>query len=220
MSNVIRIKRSTASGVVPTTADLLQGELAVNLYDRKLFTKDQSNNIIELTSAGGAGLALWVANTSLLPPSTSYLWFNTDTGRLLISFNDGDSTQWVDASPSIQGEKGQKGEIGVTGQKGEIGETVIPWIVANTNFTANTNEKYLIDTSGGSVSVTLGTPTTNGVSFVARDYASYWDINNVSVNASPNQVVSLTGESNTSVIFDIADAEVSLIWNGTNWRLF
>lgn len=219
MPTNIRIKRTITPGAVPVSGDLLQGELAVNLYDRKLFTKDQANNVIELTSAGGAGLALWTGNTATAPPSLSYLWFNTDTGRLLISYDDGTSTQWIDASPSIQGEKGQKGEIGDKGQKGEIGETVIPWVVANTNFTANTNNKYLINTTNNAVTVTLGTPSVNGVSLMLRDYASNWDINNVIINAN-NQVVNLIGESNTQVILDVADAEVSLIWNGTNWRLF
>jgi hypothetical protein len=219
MATTIRIKRTITPGAVPVAGDLQQGELAVNLYDRKLFTKDQSNNVVELTSAGGAGISLWTANTATPPPSTNYLWFNTDTGRVLVSVNDGTSTQWVDASPSIQGEKGQKGEIGEKGQKGEIGETTIPWVVANSNFTANTNNKYLVDTSQSAIAVTLGTPSTNGVSLMLRDYASNWDINNVTINAN-NQVVNLIGESNTQVILDVADAEVSLIWNGTNWRLF
>ena len=219
MPTNIRIKRTVTPGAVPVAEALLQGELAVNLYDRKIFTKDHTNAVIELTSAGGAGLALWTANTSTLPPTSSYLWFNTDTGRVLISYNDGSSVQWIDASPAIQGEKGQKGEIGDKGQKGEIGETVIPWVVANSNFTANTNNKYLINTTNNAVTVTLGTPSVNGVSLMLRDYASNWDINNVTINAN-NQVVNLIGESNTQVILDVADAEVSLIWNGTNWRLF
>lgn len=219
MPTNIRIKRTVTPGAVPSVGDLLQGELAVNLYDRKIFTKDHTNAVIELTSAGGAGLALWTANTATLPPTSSYLWYNTDTGRVLISYNDGTSVQWVDASPSIQGEKGQKGEIGDKGQKGEIGETTIPWVVANSSFTANTNNKYLINTSTNAVTVTLGTPSVNGVSLMLRDYGSNWDINNVTINAN-NQVVNLIGESNTQVILDVADAEVSLIWNGTDWRLF
>ena len=229
MGNVIRIKRSSTPGAVPLSADLLSGELAVNLNDRKIYTKDHLGAVIELGAGGGGGggASLWTAPTNNPPPTTDYFWWNSDIGRLFIYYADGDSGQWVDAAPAIQGEpgekgdkgdQGQKGEVGQKGEKGEIGK--MPWFVANTNFTANTDYRYLIDTSANSVTVTLGTPTTNGVSFVARDYASYWDINNVVVNASPNQVVSLTGESNTSVIFDIADAEVSLIWNGTNWRLF
>lgn len=218
MTTKIRIKRTVTPGAVPAADSLLQGELAINLYDRKIYTKDHANTVVELTSSGGGGgAALWTANT--VPPTTSYLWYNTDTGRVLISYNDGTSTQWVDASPSIQGEKGQKGEIGDKGQKGEIGETTIPWVVANSSFTANTNNKYLINTSANAVTVTLGTPSVNGVSLMLRDYGSNWDINNVTINAN-NQVVSLIGESNTQVILDVADAEVSLIWNGTNWRLF
>lgn len=229
MANTIRIKRSSTPGAIPTSVDLASGELAVNLNDRKLYTKDHLGAIVEIGAGGGGGggASLWTASSANPPPTTDYFWFNTDLGRIFIYYNDGDSGQWVDASPAIQGEQGEVGEKGDVGQKGEVGEKgskgdigKLPWLVSNTNFTANTDYRYLIDTSSDSVNVVLGTPTENGVSFVARDYASYWDINNVVVNASPNQVVSLSGESNTSVIFDIADTEVSLIWNGTNWRLF
>lgn len=228
MANVIRIKRSSTPGAVPAAADLMSGELAVNLNDRKVYTKDHLGAIIELSGGGGGGGAsLWIGPSDNPPPTTDYFWWNNDTGRLFIYYADGDSGQWVDAAPAIQGEpgeKGQKGDQGIQGiqgtkgDKGEAGQQT--WLVANTNFTANTDHRYLIDTTANSVLVTLGTPSTNGVAFVARDYASYWDINNVVVDASPNQVVSLIGESNTSIIFDVADAEVSLIWNGTNWRLF
>lgn len=229
MANVIRIKRSSTPGAIPTSADLLSGELAINLSDRKLYTKNHLGAIVEVGAGGGGGggAQLWTGGSTNPPPTTDYFWFNSDTGRLYIYYVDGDSGQWVDASPTVQGEQGEKGDKGEVGSKGEVGDKgdkgdvgLMPWLVANTNFTANTDLRYLIDTTANTVTVTLGTPTTNGVSFVARDYSSYWDINNVVVNASPNQVVSLTGESNTSVIFDIADAEVSLIWNGTNWRLF
>lgn len=227
MSNVIRIKRSSTPGAVPLTSDLEVGELAVNLNDRKLFTKNNLNTIVELGGGGGGGAELWIGPSNNPPPTTDYFWWNNETGRLYIFYNDGDSGQWVDASPAVQGEQGEKGDKGDTGEKGDAGEKgqkgdigTLPWVVANTNFTANTDLRYLIDTRLSPVTVTLGTPTTNGVSFVARDYGSYWDINNVTVNAHPNQVVSLIGESNTSVIFDVADVEVSLIWNGTEWRLF
>lgn len=39
MANTIQIKRSAVSGKVPTTAQLALGELAVNTYDGKLYTK-------------------------------------------------------------------------------------------------------------------------------------------------------------------------------------
>ena len=49
MTTLITKNSSTASAV-PATIDLVQGELAVNVTDKKLYTKDSSNNIVELVS--------------------------------------------------------------------------------------------------------------------------------------------------------------------------
>jgi hypothetical protein len=49
MSNTIQIKRSSTAASVPTAGQLAVGELAVNLADRKLFTKNASNAVVELT---------------------------------------------------------------------------------------------------------------------------------------------------------------------------
>ena len=50
MANVIKPKRTTSSGNVPSTSDITAGEIAVNLADKKLFVRDTSNNILELTT--------------------------------------------------------------------------------------------------------------------------------------------------------------------------
>jgi hypothetical protein len=50
MADTIKIKRSSTAGAVPTVGQLAQGELAVNLADKKLFTKDASNIVVELVS--------------------------------------------------------------------------------------------------------------------------------------------------------------------------
>jgi hypothetical protein len=43
-------KRTTTSSNVPSTANLEAGEIAINLADKKLFVRDTSNNILELTT--------------------------------------------------------------------------------------------------------------------------------------------------------------------------
>ena len=48
MSNTIQIKRSSTASAVPTAGQLQQGELAVNLADKKLYTKDQTNAVVLL----------------------------------------------------------------------------------------------------------------------------------------------------------------------------
>lgn len=49
----IQFKRSKVAGVRPTAAVLAEGELAINLKDRLLFTKDDLGNIIDLGFAKG-----------------------------------------------------------------------------------------------------------------------------------------------------------------------
>lgn len=57
MANTIRIKRSAVQGKVPQTGDLQLGELAINTYDGKLYTKKDNGtaSIVEIGSGGGSG---------------------------------------------------------------------------------------------------------------------------------------------------------------------
>jgi hypothetical protein len=55
MANTIKIKRSAVAAKVPTTGDLALGELALNTYDGKLYTKKDNGtaSIVELSAGGG-----------------------------------------------------------------------------------------------------------------------------------------------------------------------
>lgn len=55
MANTIQHKRSSTSGVAPAASGLSQGELAINIADGKLYTKNSSNAVINLgvTSISG-----------------------------------------------------------------------------------------------------------------------------------------------------------------------
>lgn len=56
MANTIQIKRSSTAAAVPTSGQLAVGELAVNLTDRKLFSKNGSGTVFQLGGgATGAG---------------------------------------------------------------------------------------------------------------------------------------------------------------------
>jgi len=55
MAQTVQLKRSAVAGKVPTTSDLSLGELALNTYDGKLYTKKDngSASIVELSGGGG-----------------------------------------------------------------------------------------------------------------------------------------------------------------------
>ena len=59
-----------------------------------------TNNKIDISIAGGSGGSqVSVGTESPAAPSSGNLWYNTNLGRTFIYYNDGDSSQWVDAAP-------------------------------------------------------------------------------------------------------------------------
>lgn len=105
----LQLKRSNVleSGAAkePTASQLEYGELAINYNttDPAIFLKDSSNNVIRISGvdniADDGQVELPASTTPPLNPDTGNLWFNSDDGRLYIYYNDGDTVQWVDASP-------------------------------------------------------------------------------------------------------------------------
>ncbi len=60
MSTDIKLKRSSVPSKVPTTADILLGEIALNTYDGKLFIKRNvsgTESIVDISSAAVGGLS-------------------------------------------------------------------------------------------------------------------------------------------------------------------
>lgn len=57
MANTFKLKRSSVPSKVPTTGDLQLGELALNTYDGKLYTKKDNGtaSIVEIGAGGGGG---------------------------------------------------------------------------------------------------------------------------------------------------------------------
>ena len=59
-----------------------------------------TNNKIDISISGGSGGSqVSVGTASPAAPSSGNLWYNTNLGRTFIYYNDGDSSQWVDAAP-------------------------------------------------------------------------------------------------------------------------
>lgn len=48
MAATIKIKNSSTAGAVPTSGQLVQGELAVNVTDRRIFTENAAGTVVEL----------------------------------------------------------------------------------------------------------------------------------------------------------------------------
>ena len=90
MTTPMQQKRSTVAGTVPTTSDIQSGALAINLVDRILYT---SNGTATYQLAG----PVIIQNTAPTSIVAGSLWWNNNDGSLKIYYNDGTSSQWVDA---------------------------------------------------------------------------------------------------------------------------
>jgi len=79
MATKILLKKSVTGGSSPLTSDLDQGELAVNLVDRKIYTKNSANAIVEITGA-------YVDSVAPANPVEGDVWYDT-ANNLLKAYN-------------------------------------------------------------------------------------------------------------------------------------
>lgn len=52
MVNSIEVKRSETLASIPVPGDLNTNEIAMNIADKKLYTKDSGGNIVEIANQG------------------------------------------------------------------------------------------------------------------------------------------------------------------------
>lgn len=84
--NILIPKKSSVTGKAPLATDLQVGELAINLADKKIFSKDASGAIVTLGSgAGGAGSAPQVEYLSGDGTATIFTLQNSYTDSTYVS---------------------------------------------------------------------------------------------------------------------------------------
>lgn len=146
MSNQITLKKSSVSGKVPLPADLEYGELALNYADGKLYFKKSDGTTIDYfqvgAGGGGGGASITVSDTAPSSPTAGALWWDSTIGQLRLYYNDGDTSQWVDAV-NTQGIAGNNGANGVNG-KTLLNGTVNPTTEGvDGDFYINTTTKFI-----------------------------------------------------------------------------
>ena len=97
MANTIITKNSSTASSVPTSGDLVQGELAVNVTDKRLFTENAGGTVVEvgtnpssLTLPNGTANGVAYLNGSKVVTSGSALTF--DGSQFAVNSNNGIQT--------------------------------------------------------------------------------------------------------------------------------
>lgn len=100
MNSKILIKRSLASGSIPTAASLEVGELALNVSDVKLYTK--SGSAIVPLNKSDEEIVLVISGSDITPKSVETGEFKLDAGTVSITFTGSINTGIFGATEYIQ----------------------------------------------------------------------------------------------------------------------
>jgi len=101
MANTVKIKQSAVAARVPTTGDLVLGELALNTYDGKLYAKKDNGtaSIIEIGASSASTPILenlqTVSTNKTLTASSNGISLGPITINTSITVTIGTSQRWL-----------------------------------------------------------------------------------------------------------------------------
>lgn len=102
MSTVIKLKRSTTASAVPTTNDLEDGEIAVNITDKKVFVRN-GGSIVTIANFNDSAVDLTSISSNLLPSANTTYDLGSSTKRWRDLYLSGNTIDLAGATISSDG---------------------------------------------------------------------------------------------------------------------
>lgn len=99
------------------------------------------------------------------------------------------------------------------------------WEVVNSSGSISCGVKYLLDTSGGALTLNMPYESNGVVPHVGdmlemTDFKATWAINNVTLTTSGSQqFLNKFGNVDPTFVLDVAGLYVQMVWDGTYWRI-
>jgi len=185
VATVIKLKRSTTASSVPTTSDLEDGEVAVNITDKIVYMRSGASIVTVANFNSGSSVDLSAIDQDILPDTTEaydlgstskrwrslYLAGDTiDIGGSTIS-SDGTGTIQISASgatlplnSNVEVSSGVNKEIALTGATGDPVRAVPFFSKSGGLNTANTRLDFKADPDAVVASFTLANGSQLGAS--------------------------------------------------------
>ena len=165
MANTVKIKRSSVSGKAPTTSQLELGELAVNTYDGKLYTKkdDGTASIVEI---GGGGVSDGDKGDVVVSNGGTTWTVEDDSHNHIISNVDGLQTALDAKLPKSGGQMTGNitfaGSQTVDGRDLSVDGAKLDGIAAGAEVNVDTNLGVSTSTTSVTITSSTGSNTTIG----------------------------------------------------------
>ena len=100
------------------------------------------------------------------------------------------------------------------------------WEVVNSSGSISCGVKYLLDTSGGALTLNMPYESNGVVPHVGdmlemTDFKASWAINNVTLTTTGSNQLFLNkfGNTDSTFVLDVAGLYVQMVWDGNYWRI-
>jgi hypothetical protein len=123
---------------------------------------------------------------------------------------------WIGPSSGLTGATGPAGADGATGPTGPTGPAgaSASWTRVTSNYTANTNQQIIADTSTGAFTITLPASPTTGNSVRITDGYD-WSANNLSIARNGSTIETQFDD----LVLNLKGVTVELIYDGGTWQV-
>lgn len=106
MATVIKLKRSEVASSIPDSADLEVGEVAINLADQKIYSKNSDGDIVVVANFNDAeAIDLTAVTSSIIPQSSISYDLGSSAKRWRDLYLSGSTINLGDATISASGEQ-------------------------------------------------------------------------------------------------------------------
>jgi hypothetical protein len=185
----------------------------------QVLTTNGSGTLSFTTVAAGGGASVTTSDTAPSSPSDGDLWYDSVGGRTYVYYDDGDTSQWVDAAP--------QGGSGGTGTKIEVGNTKAEVTDTGSDgafvVTTEGSERLRVDSSGN---VGIGGTPTRPLTVTATgstNILGVFDARSADSGTVGNCVIAFSDPSSTAGQFSTrlgsAGDGLSFYTNGANERM-
>jgi hypothetical protein len=219
MSSTIITKNSSTVSAVPSAGSLVKGELAVNVTDRKIYTKDASGNVVLVASSSslGDGVTLTgtetLTNKTLVDPKISLGGTNGSSDQALVSAGAGVAPTWqtLNSLQAIASGSLPNGSTVVVNADGTV-SVVSSGTVAGSTVSLNSSNT-------GGITATYDS-TTQKVVFAYRDFgnssfgtAIVGTVSGTSISFGTPVVFNSSNSFNISVTYNSAAQKVVIAYS-------
>lgn len=227
MAIVLKAKRSEVADRVPSSADLVEGELALNLEDAKIFSKKSDGTIVTLNPVTNNTTTSYYLPNDLGDLNSAGSTYNLgevtdpvasadDAGFNELSANA--FTLGVQIFPSSDGTAGQ---VITTDGNGNLSwvtsATSNSWVEKTANYTATSGDKIIVNSTSSAITISLPANPTFGDEISIIDGSANASVNNITVDRNTRNI---DGESE-DMILDVDGAAFNIVYyNSTRGWIF